>query len=125
VKICNDAIATLKDSGSRRTFDTGSVRDTREGKGRFDLLPYEAIFAYAFQLELGAKKYKARNWEKGQPISCYLDSGVRHAFRYLNGDRDEDHLRAAFWNFGAAITTRERIKAGKLPKELWDLPGDL
>jgi hypothetical protein len=123
-ELINNA-TTLKDSGGRRAFATGSVRDLSKGKGRFDLLPYEAIFAYAFQLELGAVKYSARNWEKGQPISVFLDSGLRHLFRYLNGDRDEDHLRAGFWNIGAAITMRERIKAGKLPKELWDLPGEL
>ena len=31
------------DSGSREEFDTGSVRDTRAGKGRFDLLPRVAL----------------------------------------------------------------------------------
>jgi hypothetical protein len=29
----------ILDSGSRRTFITGAVRDDREGKGRFDLVP--------------------------------------------------------------------------------------
>lgn len=116
---------TLKDSGQRRHFASGSVRDIRTGKGRYDLLPAEAIAAYALQLELGMQKYGERNWEKGQPLSCYLDSGLRHLFRYINGDRDEDHLRAAFWNIGGALTTRERIRSGKLPKTLWDLPGAL
>jgi hypothetical protein len=116
---------TLQDSGKRRTFHTGSVRDIREGKGRYDLLPPEAIFSLATQMELGAKKYDARNWEKGQPISCYLDSGIRHLFRYLQGDRDEDHLRAALWNLACCVATRERIKAGILPQELWDIPGKL
>lgn len=31
----------LKDSGSRRTFDSGAVRDVAEGKGRCDLLPLD------------------------------------------------------------------------------------
>ena len=29
----------IKDSGERREFDTGAVRDIQEGKGRMDLLP--------------------------------------------------------------------------------------
>lgn len=30
---------TIKDSGNRRTFESGAVRDMAEGKGRCDLLP--------------------------------------------------------------------------------------
>lgn len=33
----------IKDSGERRTFDTGAVRDIQEGKGRCDLLPLDTI----------------------------------------------------------------------------------
>ncbi|KKK94181.1 hypothetical protein LCGC14_2685460, partial [marine sediment metagenome] len=28
----------VKDSGKRQEFETGSVRDTQEGKGRYDLV---------------------------------------------------------------------------------------
>ena len=35
---------TIKDSGERREFDTGAVRDIQEGKGRCDLLPLDVIF---------------------------------------------------------------------------------
>ncbi len=33
----------IKDSGTRREFDTGAVRDVAEGKGRCDLLPLDVI----------------------------------------------------------------------------------
>ncbi len=33
----------IKDSGSRREFETGAVRDIQEGKGRCDLLPLGVI----------------------------------------------------------------------------------
>ena len=33
----------IKDSGSRREFDTGAVRDIQEGKGRCDLLPLDEV----------------------------------------------------------------------------------
>ena len=33
----------IKDSGERREFSTGSVRDLSEGKGRFDLMPMDVL----------------------------------------------------------------------------------
>lgn len=115
----------IKDSGTRREFSTGSRRDAAEGKGRFDLLPVWAMLRLARHFEAGSKKYGDRNWEKGQPLSIYMDSGLRHAMKHLRGDRDEDHLAAACWNFMCLMDTSERINAGLLPKELNDLPAPL
>lgn len=33
----------IKDSGARREFETGAVRDIQEGKGRCDLLPLDVV----------------------------------------------------------------------------------
>ena len=33
----------LKDSGARRSFESGAVRDIADGKGRCDLLPLDVI----------------------------------------------------------------------------------
>lgn len=33
----------IKDSGQRREFETGAVRDIQEGKGRCDLMPLEVV----------------------------------------------------------------------------------
>lgn len=33
----------IKDSGDRRTFDTGAVRDMQAGKGRCDLMPLSVV----------------------------------------------------------------------------------
>ena len=119
---------SLKDSGKRQEWSTGSQRDTREGKGRFDLLPWEIIEADARYMELGAKKYGDRNWEKGQPLSRYLDSGLRHLTKYMIGHRDEPHLQACRWNLAAYQWTLNRIRENTLPMELNDtgeviLPG--
>lgn len=38
-----DDACSIKDSGDRRQFDTGAVRDMHEGKGRFDLMPLGVI----------------------------------------------------------------------------------
>lgn len=112
----------VKDSGARQSFETGSVRDTRDGKGRFDLISPIALKRLAQHYENGSKKYGDRNWEKGQPVSRYLDSAIRHLQTYLLGARDEDHLSAAAWNVFAMIHTIEMCKIGKLPAELDDLP---
>lgn len=111
----------VKDSGEHQEFSTGSRRDTREGKGRFDLIPPYALKRLAIHFENGAKKYGDRNWEKGQPLSRYLDSAIRHAFSFLGGDRSEDHLAAMAWNALAYIETEHRINEGILPKELDDI----
>jgi len=111
---------TLKDSGDRQTWDTGSRRDTRSGKGRYDLIPWEIVDADARYLELGAKKYGDRNWERGQPLSRYLDSACRHLSKYMMGKRDEPHLLAVRWNIAAYLWTLNRIKDGALPPELDD-----
>lgn len=36
-------MAEIKDSGARRKFETGAVRDIQEGKGRCDLLPLDVV----------------------------------------------------------------------------------
>lgn len=112
----------LKDSGKRRKFKTGGVRDIAEGKGRMDLLPMGALILLSKHFEDGAKKYEDRNWEKGLPLNCFVDSGLRHIAKVMNGEDDEPHLRAAVWNFICLLETAIRIKNGKLPKELNNLP---
>jgi len=154
-------MAELKDSGARRQFESGAVRDIADGKGRCDLLPldvvsdlldnevmehidvyvrrgsvislhtaielfvndhrvwpdiYTAILEVAKQYEDGAKKYNDRNWEKGIPVHCFIDSGVRHYLKWLRGDEDEPHDRAFIWNMLGAIWTH------KNKPELIDLP---
>ena len=42
--------SVIKDSGKREEFQTGSRRDTREGKGRFDLFPPLATIAVLEEL---------------------------------------------------------------------------
>ena len=146
---------TILDSGSRREFETGAVRDIVEGKGRCDLLPldsvsnmlylqgyktcgsilaniydfivtgnrkrlsaamvefskecfgdsYTAILEVAKHYEQGCNKYGERNWEKGIPLHCYIDSGVRHLLKFYRGDRDEPHDRAFLWNMLGADWT--------------------
>lgn len=99
----NTCDQTIKDSGERTTFDTGAVRDMHEGKGRMDLLPWEALIEVSKHCEEGAKKYGERNCEKGIPIHSLIDSAFRHLAKYTIGMDDEPHLRAAAWNILFAL----------------------
>lgn len=111
----------VKDSGARQEFETGSVRDSRTGKGRFDLLSPIFLRRLAKHCENGAVKYGDRNWEKGQPLSRYLDSGCRHWLALLDGQTDEDHAAAWAWNAMAFIHTAEKVRQGELPQTLDDI----
>lgn len=109
------------DSGKREAFETGCQRDTREGKGRYDLLPPILVKRLAELLERGAAKYGERNWEKGMPTSRCFDSALRHLFQALEGEPTEDHLAAVVFNVAAVMHYREQIRLGKLPASLDDV----
>lgn len=152
------------DSGTRREFTSGAVRDVADGKGRCDLLPLgvvaklfrenpehgtiltlidyyltigkpvfletailrfcqdtdidvpSMIIEVSKHFEDGARKYSERNWEKGIPLHCYIDSGVRHFLKFVRGDDDERHDRAFIWNLLCAIWTQNNLP------EMIDLP---
>lgn len=112
----------IKDSGKRQEFNTGSKRDTNEGKPRFDLLSPIALQRLAIHTANGAKKYGDRNWEKGQPLNRYIESLERHLQKFKIGLQDEDHASAIMWNIMAFIHTKTLVDNGVLPKELDDLP---
>jgi len=111
----------LPDSGQRRSFPTGAVRDVTTDKGRFDLIPPRAERELAIHFQQGARKYADRNWEKGIPLSVFLDSMKRHTGKVFMCEHKERHDRAIAWNAMAFLETVERIKEGILPKELDDI----
>ena len=110
------------DSGMRQKFETGAQRDTRDGKGRFDLVPPCCVARMAALYEKGALKYDDHNWEKGMPASRFLDSALRHINKYQEGLRVEDHLAAAVFNIFGIIFLEEMVRRGSLPEKLLDLP---
>ena len=170
-------MAELKDSGVRRQFESGAVRDSADGRGRCDLLPLTTIATYFRNLgaaddkekqipynevadiltmidmfiregtestiyqaitkfinlkgydsiisallevskhyEDGARKYDERNWEKGIPCHCYVDSGIRHLFKWFDNWDDEPHDRAFLWNMlGLMWTVKNHPELNDLP----------
>ncbi len=87
-----------KDSGVRVNFDTGAVRDTEEGKPRYDLIPVLPLRRLAFLYARGAAKYSDDNWQKGMPFKRLYGSTFRHLMQWVAGDKDEDHLAAVVFN---------------------------
>lgn len=88
----------IKDSGERREFETGAVRDMAVGKGRMDLLPWEAVMEVSKHAEQGAMKYGEHNVDKGIPFHSLADSAMRHLAKFMEGWTDERHDLAAAWN---------------------------
>lgn len=112
----------VKDSGTRETWETGSRRDSREGKGRFDLIPTLPLRELAIHYEQGAAKYDDNNWKKGQPLMRYIDSAMRHINALVAGENTENHAIAAAWNMFAYRWTLNEIQSGRLPRELDNRP---
>lgn len=112
-----------KDSGKRAEFDSGMVRDTEDGKARFDLtIPKGVPYKYQMSTRLaelmarGAEKYDARNWEKasGQSeLDRYESSAYRHFMQWINGETDEDNAAAVLFNITAAETVKYKMSQGR------------
>lgn len=97
----------IKDSGERTEFSTGAVRDMKRGVGRMDLLPWCGIMEVSKHCEEGAEKYGEHNVDKGIPLHSLCDSAARHLAKFIAGETDEDHLRAAAWNLLWALNQRK------------------
>ena len=105
----------IKDSGTRRKFPSGAVRDAAENKGDMVSVPWEAMLRLSRHYEDGAKKYKRWNY-RGLPVSSFIDSACRHLAKYQCGCDDEDHLAAADFNILGAMLVEN------ITPELQDLP---
>ncbi len=105
-------VFTTKDSGHREDYDSGMVRDTQDGKPRFDLclvdgLPYEEQFLtrLAGLLSRGAEKYGEKNWQladSAEELARFKASGLRHMMQWMTDEVDEDHAAAVAFNLMAA-----------------------
>ena len=67
----------IKDSGQRREFETGAVRDMAEGKGRFDLMPLldmgSCSMADGFVEAVGKFMESGNHWHLVSAINILVD----------------------------------------------------
>ncbi len=66
-------------------------------------LPHAGLQAVARAAAEGAVKYAPYNWERGMPVVEMIRHALRHIYLWLAGDRKEDHLGHAAWNYFGAI----------------------
>lgn len=75
----------IKDSGNRREYETGAVRDIQEGKGRCDLMPLDVVAGF-FRAGCNDKAARVMNKLYEYQIShsvVYLQDAVMD---FMNGD---------------------------------------
>ena len=68
----------IKDSGNRREFESGAVRDMQEGKGRCDLLPLDVVGRLLDNQEIGDTVIKAIAQFQENPEIKYLYWAIRN-----------------------------------------------
>ena len=113
---------TIKDSGERTVYPNGFVRDMHTGKGRMDLLPWNAIIELSKHCENGAIKYGEHNVDRGCLYHSLVDSGARHLAKWIAGIQDESHLLSACWNLMWLL--EETITRPDLNDMYWAEKGD-
>lgn len=84
-------------------YETGATRNDDCEDVRYDLISPIGLESLARTYALGAAKRGRNNWENGMPINDLLNHAIAHIYKYLSGDRSEDHLGHAAWNVIGAI----------------------
>lgn len=107
------------------THETGAIRESKEGKGRPDLLLAgfpRALTALSQHMdcELG----RERNWEKGLPETGLISSQFRHLLGYVSGVSEDDpryNLVANLWNAAVLLEEYLMVQDGSMPSEVLDV----
>lgn len=89
------------DSGNRTASPSGFVREPKDGKPRYDLIPPELLKRLAEIYARGAAKYGDRDWQLAESpgdVDRFRQSAWRHFAQWNMGEEDEDHAVAAVWN---------------------------
>ena len=110
----------VKDSGERKDFAGGMVRDTDAGKTEYDRCFDGPMFVrWAEHLTKGAIKYPdtrigVPNWTLAsgdEELIRFRKSAVRHFVDWLKGLDDEDHAAGVFFNInGYEYTLQQKNK---------------
>lgn len=92
----------VKDSGERVEYASGMTRDVQDGKINYLLVRDGPMLErWAMQLTKGAEKYGLRNWQLAnseEELERFRNSACRHFEQWLNGEVDEDHAAAVYFN---------------------------
>lgn len=79
-------------------------KDDQE-KIRLDLIPKSLLYAVGSILTFGAKKYEARNWEKGIKWGRVFAALMRHMWSWWSGENtDPETGKSHLWHAGCCLT---------------------
>ena len=107
----------VKDSGQRMEFSSGSLRDTAEGKLKWSRILFGPMAKrWAWHLTKAEAKYPdprpgIPNFtliESEEEYHRYRESALRHFMQWWEGDTDEDHAAAVFFNMNGVEMIKEK-----------------
>lgn len=109
-----------KDSGERKIFESGMVRDITTGKLLWHLVASGPMLQrWAGLLTRGAAKYDQDNWMKASGQAEYargLESAFRHFMQWyylrkfgIEIEPGEDHGAAVFFNINCVEYVKEKL----------------
>ena len=108
----------VKDSGERKQFESGMVRDAAEGKINFLLVRPGPMFRrWAAHLTKAEAKYPppepgVPNWTLAsgpEELDRFRQSAARHFESWLNDETDEDHAAGVIFNVNGAEYVKEKL----------------
>lgn len=101
-----------KDSGKRKEFTSGMMRDINDDKPMYTLIWFPMIKRLAELMTRGAQKYGKHNWKLAsglEELERFQDSALRHMYQYLEGDETEDHAAAVCFNLMGSEYVKEKL----------------
>ena len=107
-----------KDSGERRQFDSGMVRDVDSDKILWHLTASGPMLQrWAELMTRGVPKYGEDNWllaEGEEEYKRFRSSAYRHFMQWWKGlEPDEDHAAAVMFNIDGAEYVKEKIRVSE------------
>lgn len=118
-------LGTIKDSGKRVTYSSGSMRDPGEGKIKWSRITYGPMMRrWAQHLTTAEAKYPDKapgvpNFsliESEEEFFRYKESAFRHFMSWWNDETDEDHASACFFNINGVEIIKDK-RANQRTKE--------
>lgn len=92
------------------------IRNSTEGKIDYLLVRDGPLFKrWAAHLTRAIPRTGKRNWMLAateEDLARFRESAARHFEQWLNGETDEDHAAALFFNVNGAEYTRARLDTG-------------
>lgn len=102
--IDNNPLEKMKLDGVEVEFISGAKRVEATIPDYTGIPPF-ILRRLAMIFEEGRVKYGERNWTKGLPTSSTINHLLEHLFKWMEGERQEDHLAKVLWGIVCLMYT--------------------